>query len=59
MLFGDMRLRMQAGPHDQFDLPLYSGSRDNLSNWGTPRDSKCSPLSVWLHRSSRRMTFRI
>ncbi len=35
MLFGDTRLRMQAGPHDQFDL-LYSGSRDNLSNWGMP-----------------------
>ena len=35
MLFGDMRLRMQAGPHDQFDV-LYSGSRDDLSNWGTP-----------------------
>ncbi len=35
MLFGDMRLRLQAGAHDQFDL-LYSGSRDNLSNWGTP-----------------------
>ena len=35
MLFGDTRLRMQAGPHDQFDL-LYSGSRDNLSDWGTP-----------------------
>ena len=35
MLFGEMRLRMQAGPHDQFDL-LYSGSRDNLSNWGMP-----------------------
>jgi hypothetical protein len=34
MLFGDTRLRMQAGPHDQFDL-LYSGSRNNLSNWGT------------------------
>src|SRR5579872_1962465 len=35
MLFGDMRLRLQAGAHDQFDL-LYSGSRDNLSNWGMP-----------------------
>ena len=35
MLFADMRLRMQAGPYDQFDV-LYSGSRDNLSNWGTP-----------------------
>lgn len=35
MLFGDVRLRLQAGPRDQFDL-LYSGSRDNLSNWGTP-----------------------
>ena len=35
MLFGDTRLRMQAGSHDQFDL-LYSGSRDTLSNWGMP-----------------------
>ena len=35
MLFGDTRLRLQAGPHDQFDL-FYSGSRDNLSNWGLP-----------------------
>jgi hypothetical protein len=34
MLFGDTRLRIQ-GPRDQFDL-LYSGSRDNLSNWGMP-----------------------
>ncbi len=35
MLFADSRLRIQAGPRDQFDL-LYSGSRLDLSNWGMP-----------------------
>lgn len=35
MLFGDTRLRLRAGPHDQFDL-LYSGSRNHLSNWAMP-----------------------
>ena len=35
MLFADGRLRIQAGPRDQFDV-LYSGSRQNLFNWGVP-----------------------
>jgi hypothetical protein len=35
MLFADARLRIRAGPRDQFDL-LYSGSRLNLFNWGSP-----------------------
>jgi hypothetical protein len=35
MLFADARLRIRAGPRDQFDV-LYSGSRLNLFNWGIP-----------------------
>jgi hypothetical protein len=35
MLFADSRLRIQAGPRDQFDL-LYSGSHLDLSNWAMP-----------------------
>src|SRR5579862_6015371 len=35
MLFADSRLRLQAGPRDQFDV-LYSGSRLDLFNWGMP-----------------------
>jgi hypothetical protein len=35
MLFADTRLRIQAGPRDQFDL-LYSGSRLDLFNWAIP-----------------------
>ena len=35
MLFADGRLRIQAGPRDQFDV-LYSGSRLDLFNWAMP-----------------------
>jgi hypothetical protein len=35
MLFAHSRLRLQAGPRDQFDV-LYSGSRVDLFNWGMP-----------------------
>ncbi len=35
MLFGNLRGRIRAGAHDQFDTE-YSGSRVNLSNWGIP-----------------------
>jgi hypothetical protein len=34
-LFVDSRLRIQAGPRDQFDV-LYSGSRLDLFNWAMP-----------------------
>jgi hypothetical protein len=35
ILFGNVRGRIRAGAHDQFDTE-YSGSRVNLSNWGMP-----------------------
>ncbi len=35
MLFGNVRGRIGAGPHDQLDTE-YSGSQADLSNWGTP-----------------------
>src|SRR5580704_391382 len=35
LLFGNLRGRIRAGPRDQFDA-LFSGSRIDLSNWGTP-----------------------
>jgi hypothetical protein len=35
MLFGNVRGRIHAGPHDQLDAE-YSGSRVDLSNWGMP-----------------------
>jgi len=34
-LFADSRLRIEAGPRDQFDL-LYSGSHLDLFNWAMP-----------------------
>ena len=37
LLWGDVRSRIRAGTRDQFDA-LYSGSRINLNNWGTPDD---------------------
>lgn len=35
LLLGDIRTRIRASASDQFDA-LYSGSRINIANWGTP-----------------------
>jgi hypothetical protein len=51
LLFGDIRGRIRASAHDQFDA-LYSGSRINIHNWGSPVD-----LETLLGRTSSPLDF--